>query len=117
MQMDNKPSYWNPVTRAVAVGSALFLLLGWQIGANIGTIAMHLFLPYFVDISRGVGSSGAIIFRALAFLLQAGLIATVIASLATREKEFSKGLIALAVILIIVYLLLLIIGYLLPRLH
>lgn len=113
-----KDSRWvNPVTIFIAICVVLFMTFGIQFGESIGTILKQILLPYFLDVSTGVGNQGALIFRAVALIIQLGVIGLVVARSSSTEKTNRAALSAVGIFLVLIYFVFVGVGYLLPRLH
>lgn len=117
LQMTVNSSCFNPITVCIGIFMVLFLSVGVQLGASIGEIAQHIFLPYSVDITRGVGKQGATVFRAISLVLQLAVIGSVVARCNSQEKKVNALLSAVGVLLTSMYFIVLAVAYILPRLH
>lgn len=105
----------NPISYSIYFFVVLLVIAG--IGASPLTVLQHLFLPYTVDISRGVGDVGASIFRAVTLFLQflIGLFAVL---LTNAEKTGQRIVISIVgILLVAIYFLIVVFGYIMPRFH
>ena len=105
----------NPVSYSIYFACSFLIVIGF--GEAPLVVLQHLLLPYTLDISRGVGETGATMFRAIVFLAQSLVILFV---LLVSNSEASGKRITLSVVgilLVFVYFLVVTFGYVVPRLH
>lgn len=107
----------NPITICIGICVVLFISFGIQFGESIVTITQQIFLPYFLDISKGIGKQGALAFRGIVLIIQLGVIGLVIARSNSNEKNARAALSTFGILLVLVYFILIAVGYILPRLH
>lgn len=105
----------NPVSYSFYVLFGTLTILSF--GEEPLIVLQHLLLPYTVDVSHGVGSIGAKIFRAVTFLLQFLVLGSVL--LVVNVKTSSKRVVfsILGILLVLMYFLAVVLGYIAPRLH
>jgi hypothetical protein len=105
----------NPVSYSIFV--LFFTLVILSYGESPLVVLQHLIFPYTVDISDGVGSVGATIFRAVTFVLQF-LVAGSVALVVKSKTASTRVLLSITgVVLVVVYFLVVVLGYIAPRLH
>jgi len=105
----------NPVSYCIYVACGTLLILSF--GESLRVVFQHLILPYTVDISRGVGSEVAKVFRAVTFLLQFLVIGSVLLVANAKSKGQRVVLSIIGILLVVLYFLVVVFGYVVPRLH
>lgn len=80
-------------------------------------VLQHLFLPYTVDVSRGVGDVGASIFRAVTFVMQLLVILFVVLVAYANKTGHRIVLSIFGILFVVLYFLIVVFGYVVPGLH
>lgn len=105
----------NPVSYTAYIAIAILVLASR--GESLPVVLQHIFVPYTVDVSRGVGDAGASIFRVVVFLSQA-IIAIFLLLVANANEGGTRTVLSvLGVVSVICYTLLIAFGYVMPRFH
>jgi NADH:ubiquinone oxidoreductase subunit 6 (subunit J) len=112
-----KTRWKNPVSICLMICAILFVALGIFIKAGTGNIVQHRLLPYFVDITRGVGEYMDKVFGVVVFAVQLGLIGLLVARSQSDGKKTRVALSLGGVLFCLAYFILISGAYILPRLH
>lgn len=105
----------NPISYSFYAFSVIFVVISF--GESMSLVAQHIFLPYTIDVSRGIGDMADRLFCVWAIILQilVFLSVYVVTRLPPNNKRFLCSVIG--VFFVVVYFLILTIGYVTPRLH
>jgi len=105
----------NPISYSIYALFGILVLLSF--GESPLLVLQHLIVPYTVDVSRGVGDEGAKVFRAITFLVQALIAVSILLVVNAKSGGQRIGISIVGVILAIMYVLIVVLGYILPRFH
>ena len=105
----------NPVSYSIYAFVILFVFIVF--GESPIIVLQHIFLPYTVDVSRGIGDMGAPVFRAVAMISQCLMFLFVY--LVTRLQPDRKRVVfsVLGIFFVASYFLIVVFGYVMPRFH
>ncbi len=105
----------NPVSYSIYFACSFLIVISF--GEAPLVVLQHIFLPYTLDIYRGVGETGATIFRAIVFLAQSLVILFVL--LVSNSEAPGKRIIlsVFGILFVFVYFMIVTFGYVVPRLH
>lgn len=105
----------NPISYSFYIFACIFLVISF--GESLALVAQHVFLPYTVDVSRGIGDIAAMFFRVLVFVSQllTGLLVYMVSKLPASSKRSLCSVVG--IFFVIVYFLSVTVGYISPRLH
>ena len=103
------------------VSYCIYFILGILVVTSFGeaplVVLQHLILPYTVDISRGVGETGAATFRGVTFLAQL-LIALFILLVVKAKATGPRVVLSIfGILFVVIYFLVVAFGYIMPRFH
>ncbi len=107
----------NPIVYAFAATGAVLLLISIFIGVHLLQTLQLIFVPYTYDITRGVGATGSTIYAAALGFAQAGLITLIILGVKLKSTITRRLVWGLGVVLVIVYFVVMVLGYLINNFH
>lgn len=105
----------NPISYCIYCVVGILVLAG--IGEAPLVVLQHLVLPYTVDISRGIGEAGASIFRAVTFSVQFLVILFIVLVVNAKKAGQRIVLSIFGILFVVVYFLVVVFGYVIPRFH
>ena len=113
----------NPIVYTFAATGVTLLLLSVLIGVRLPQTLQLIFVPYTYDITYGVGATGSIVYSVTLGIAQVGLIALTTLgaklenALARRVVWSRRAVWSIGVILVVVYFLIVVLGYLINNFH
>jgi hypothetical protein len=107
----------NPIIYTFAAIGATLLLLSIFVGIHLAQTLQLIFVPYTYDITHGVGETGSKIYSLILGAAQVVLI-TLIALGVKFENTVTRRIVwSIGIALVIIYFIILVLGYLINNFH
>lgn len=105
----------NPISYAIYAFVVVFAIISF--GESPTLVMQHIFIPYTVDVSRGIGETAASVFRIVVLISQCIMFLFVYAVTKLQSRRNRIIVSVIGIFFVALYFLIVAFGYVMPRLH
>lgn len=105
----------NPIAYSIYAFAVFFVVITY--GESPILVMQHIFIPYTVDVSHGIGETASSVFRVVVMISQCLML--LFAYMVTKLQSHSDRLVfsVFGILFVALYFLIVAFGYVMPRLH
>ena len=107
----------NPIVITFAALGAALMLTSILVGVPISQALQLIFVPYTYDITHGVGATGSKIYAATLGVMQLILIVLTISGVKSEGAVARRIIWGIGILLVIIYFVIIVLGYLINNFH